>query len=264
MSVLFTIGVGWFLCSLVMLGLYFIQLWKRDATIVDVGWSLLIGLLSIFYAYSLPINNVQQWAVLMIAVIWSFRLTYYLWSNRVKGNKPEDGRYQTIRNNWGEKAQLFFIAFFQAQALIALLFSIPIFIALQNTNSDFTMVTMMGILIAVISILGESVADFQLANFRSKPENKGMTCQTGLWKYSRHPNYFFEWLHWFAYVFFAYSSPYWWITIAGPILMLLFIFRLTGIPYTEKQAVTSRGESYKKYQHTTSVFIPWFPKKEKT
>lgn len=264
MSVFYTIGIGWFLCSLVMLGLYCIQLWKRDATIVDVGWSLLIGLLSLFYAYSLPIATVQQWAVLLIAVIWSFRLTFYLWTNRVKGGKPEDGRYQTIRKKWGKKAQLFFIVFFQAQAWIALLFSIPIFMALNNTNNEFTIFTLLGIGTAFISILGESVADSQLAQFRCKLENKGTTCQVGLWKYSRHPNYFFEWLHWFAYIFLACPAPFWWITIAGPILMLLFIFRLTGIPYTEKQAVASRGENYKKYQRTTSVFIPWVPKKEKT
>ncbi len=262
MSIWMQIGIGWLLCALVMVGLYLIQLKKQDATIVDVGWSLLIGLLAIFYAAVKPIDSIQQWAVLLIVVVWSFRLTFYLWVNRVLGDKPEDGRYQSLRNHYGSKAQIFFIIFFQAQALVAVLFSIPVLIAMQNAPNGITITGIIGLLFGIGSILGEAVSDKQLAYFKSLPESKGKTCRIGLWKYSRHPNYFFEWLHWFAYIFFAYPGPYWWLTIAGPVIMLLFLFRFTGIPYTEKQAIASRGDDYRRYQQTTSVFIPWFPKEE--
>lgn len=262
MSVWLIFGIGLLTCSLVMWVLYFVQWWKQDATIVDVGWSLLIGLLALFYAWSLQIHTLLQWVVLCVAVTWSFRLTAYLWMNRVMGSKPEDGRYQSLRKHYGQKAQLFFIVFFQAQALIAMLFSIPIYIAIQNTQTGLSFTTIIGLIIGIGSIIGEAISDQQLAYFRSMPDSKGKACRIGMWRYSRHPNYFFEWLHWFAYIALAYPAPYWWVTIAGPVIMLLFLFRLTGIPYTEKQALISRGDDYRRYQQTTSVFIPWFSKEE--
>jgi steroid 5-alpha reductase family enzyme len=111
------------------------------------------------------------------------------------------------------------------------------------------------------AVIGETTADRQLARFRAQPENRGKTCNQGLWRYSRHPNYFFEWIHWFAYIFLAVGSPIWWLTLLGPVLMGIFLLKITGIPYTEQQSLKSRGESYREYQRTTSAFIPWFPKK---
>jgi steroid 5-alpha reductase family enzyme len=90
---------------------------------------------------------------------------------------------------------------------------------------------------------------------------RGRACRVGLWRYSRHPNYFFEWLIWIAFFVFALGSPYGWITVYCPLLMLYFLLRVTGIPATEEQALKSRGEAYRECQRTTSVFVPWFPKK---
>ena len=114
---------------------------------------------------------------------------------------------------------------------------------------------------AVVAVLGERVADRQLARFRSNPENKGKTCRTGLWAYSRHPNYFFEWLLWFSFPLLAVGAG-WWSAAAwfGPLLMLTFLFRFTGIPLTERQALRSRGSDYRRYQREVSAFVPWFPK----
>jgi steroid 5-alpha reductase family enzyme len=108
-----------------------------------------------------------------------------------------------------------------------------------------------------VAVTGESVADAQLARFRTDPVNKGMVCSDGLWRYSRHPNYFFEWAHWWAYVLIGGGAALTWL---GPVAMLVFLFRITGIPYTEKQALRSRGDAYRDYQETTSVFFPWPPK----
>ncbi len=96
-----------------------------------------------------------------------------------------------------------------------------------------------------------------------QPENRGKTCRAGWWRYSRHPNYFFEWLHWWTYVVLAAGAPYWWVTLGAPATMLYFLLFVTGIPPTEAQALASRGDDYRRYQQTTSVFIPWFPKKER-
>jgi steroid 5-alpha reductase family enzyme len=111
-----------------------------------------------------------------------------------------------------------------------------------------------------VAFAGESLADRQLSRFRQDPRNRGRVCRDGLWRYSRHPNYFFEWLHWWAYVALAAGSPLWWIAVAGVAMMLLFLTRVTGIPPTEAQALRSRGEAYREYQRTTSAFFPWPPR----
>jgi len=107
--------------------------------------------------------------------------------------------------------------------------------------------------------VGESMADRQLAHFRAQPANRGKTCRDGFWRYSRHPNYFFEWLHWFAYVALAVGSPVGWLAWSGPLVMFLFLRFVSGVPYTETQALRSRGDEYRRYQRDTPMFFPWFP-----
>jgi steroid 5-alpha reductase family enzyme len=112
----------------------------------------------------------------------------------------------------------------------------------------------------LIGIAGESVADYQLKQFKADPANKGKTCDAGLWNYSRHPNYFFEWLIWVSYFVFALGSPFGWVSLIAPLLMIYFLLKVTGIPATEEQALKTKGEAYRRYQQTTSAFIPWFKK----
>jgi steroid 5-alpha reductase family enzyme len=116
----------------------------------------------------------------------------------------------------------------------------------------------------LVAIIGETVADRQLAAFRANPDNRGRTCRSGLWAYSRHPNYFFEWLNWCAYALMALPAPYGWAGLASPVIMLFLILKVTGVPPSEEQALASRGDDYRDYQRTTSVFIPWFPKRSTT
>ena len=115
-----------------------------------------------------------------------------------------------------------------------------------------------GIALWLIGLLGESLADRQLARFRADPANKGKVCRTGLWNYSRHPNYFFEWLVWVGYAVFALGSPWGWLGLLAPALMLHFLRNVTGIPMTEELSLKSKGDAYREYQRTTSAFVPWF------
>lgn len=108
---------------------------------------------------------------------------------------------------------------------------------------------------------GVALADWQLARFKSQADSRGKTCRAGLWRYSRHPNYFFEWLHWCAYLLLALGGPYSWLAAITPLVLLYFLLFVTGIPPTEKQALASRGDDYRDYQRTTSPFVPWFPRK---
>ena len=112
-----------------------------------------------------------------------------------------------------------------------------------------------------VAVAGEALADAQLAAFKRNPANRGGVCAVGLWRYSRHPNYFFECLIWVSYALFAFGSPGGWLALIGPAAILYLLLRVTGIPLTEEQSLRSRGEAYRRYQETTSAFLPWFPKK---
>ncbi|MHC4931809.1 MAG: DUF1295 domain-containing protein [Planctomycetota bacterium] len=250
-----TVLAGWLAVAGVMALLWWRQRRTKDATSVDAAWALALGLLAILYAVRVDGETGRRLLVAFVACLWSFRLGLFLLRSRVAGERVEDGRYRALREHWGRRAQLWFFFFYQGQALVAALFSLPFYFAMQRAG-PLDPWDAVGAALGLLAIVGELLADAQLARWRSA--HPGRTCRAGLWRYSRHPNYFFEWVHWWAYVLIAAG---WWPTLLGPALMLLFLFRLTGIPYTEKQALKSRPD-YREYQRTTSVFFPWFPAKD--
>jgi steroid 5-alpha reductase family enzyme len=259
----FTLALsGWLFMAVGMIFLYFVQRARKDAGIVDVGWAGGMGLLAVFYALMADGGPARRVVLAVLAGFWSFRLASHLL--RRYFHQKEDGRYRMLREKWGGKAQTYFFIFFQIQALWAVMFSVPFLVVAYNPTPGLTVFDILGIVVWIIAVGGESMADRQLAGFRADPANRGRTCRVGLWNYSRHPNYFFEFTHWFAYIFLGGGSPYFWVAFFGPAIMLLFLYKVTGIPYTEKQALLSRGEDYREYQRTTSAFIPWFPKKGKS
>lgn len=138
--------------------------------------------------------------------------------------------------------------------------SLPFLVAANNTTRGFTGWSLAAVAVWVASVGGESLADHQLARWRHRPGNRGHACREGLWRYSRHPNYFFEWTHWFAYVLLSVGSERWWLSLAGPLLMGLSLRWVTGVPFAEAQALRSRGDDYRRYQRETRVFFPWFPR----
>jgi len=127
-------------------------------------------------------------------------------------------------------------------------------------SSGYKVTLVIAAVIMVIAFIGEQLADQQLYRFKLNPEHHGKTMDQGLWRYSRHPNYFFEWLHWFAYPIIGLAAGQYLLWIY-PLLMWLFLYYVTGIPFSEKQAIKSRGQNYLDYQQKTSMFIPRKPKK---
>jgi steroid 5-alpha reductase family enzyme len=252
--------LGWLIVALVMLVLWLIQRRTRNAGIVDVGWASGIGVLGVLFAVTADGWLNRRILVGVLVGAWSARLAIYLLLDRVAG-RPEEGRYRTLRQKWAAAADRNLFVFFQAQALLDVLFALPILIVAHHRAPQWTGWDMAGVLIWIVAVGNTVLADHQLARFRRRPENRGKTCRDGWWQYSRHPNYFFEWLHWWSYVALAVGAGYWWVTLLAPAVMLFFLFKVTGIPPTEAQALASRGEEYREYQRTTSVFIPWFPKR---
>lgn len=252
-------ALGWLALSLIMTALWLVQRKTDDAGVVDAGWAAGIGLLSIFYAVAGPGLAERRALLGCMAAIWSFRLAIYIFKDRVISGE-EDGRYQALRTTWGSSFQTKIFWFFQAQGLLSALFSLPVLVAMGANRPALGLLDYAALVIWMVAVSGESVADRQLAAFRADPANRGRTCRRGLWKASRHPNYFFEWLHWWSYAVAGVGASAWWIAAGAPLIMLIFILFVTGIPPTEARALLSRGDDYRKYQRTTSAFIPWFPK----
>lgn len=229
--------------------------------IVDIAWSYAFALLAIFYAVFASGWPMRRALIATLAVLWSLRLGTHL-SRRVMGHHPvEDGRYVQLRRDWAGNFAPKMFGFFQLQAVSVVLLGLAFFISCLNPTPQLHPLEVAGALLWLLAWSGESLADAQLAAFKRNPANQGRVCATGLWRYSRHPNYFFEWLIWVAYFVFTLASPGGWVAIIGPASMLCLLLRVTGIPLTEEQSLRSKGDAYRRYQQTTSAFVPWLPRK---
>ncbi len=233
---------------------------RATAGIVDVIWSACLGLSAVLIAM---LGGGGSWPRVLLGLLgglWATRLAAHLWL-RVR-NEREDGRYLQLRQRWSgyRHAQLRWFVLFQVQAALVVLFSLPFLAVAANPEPRFTGWSALAIAIWLVAVAGEAVADGQLARFRADPANRGRTCRSGLWRYSRHPNYFFEWLHWFTYVALAAGSPTWWLAWMGPLVMYVFLRYFSGIPFTEAQALRTRGEDYRDYQRVTPMLFPWKPR----
>lgn len=261
MAHLILLGVGAACCALVMLGLWWLGIVKRNFSYVDIGWSANFALLALLYGVFGAGDPLRRSLVCLMYGIWSTRLALHL-TRRIVG-EPEEGRYVKLRQDWGASGNLNlkFLGFFEFQALLNVILSLPMLLAVMNGDTGLHSLEVLGVLVWLAALLGESVADAQLARFKRDPASKGKVCRVGLWGVSRHPNYFFEWLIWIAYALFAFASPYGWIALAMPVLMLHFLINVTGVKATEAQALSSKGAAYRHYQLSVSPFIPWFPKK---
>ena len=248
------IGEAWALCAAVQLGLWLVALRTRNAGIVDVGWALTFaGVIGVFVATTHAFPPIAA-----VVLAWSLRLGGYLLA-RGAASGPEEGRYKDLRERWGERASGRFFVFFQAQAaLTAILSSAFVVPFLAAPHAPW--LAWLGLATSAAGVVGETVADAQLARF--KRTHKGAVCDVGLWSWSRHPNYFFEWCVWLGYAVagFAYW-PWGLVALAPQAIILASIFGVTGIPPTEKQALRSKGEAYAAYQRRVSRFIPRPPER---
>ncbi|MGC4020812.1 MAG: DUF1295 domain-containing protein [Cyclobacteriaceae bacterium] len=239
---------------------WLIQLRTKNAAIVDSVWAVSFPLLALIYCTQSNTFEFRKGILLVMVLVWGMRLAAYLFVRTI--NHKEDVRYTELRNKWGKHQNILMLRFYLVQALLALILSYPFAIVMVSPQKEMNSIEWFSFIIWIVAVVGESLADAQLKNFKSNPANKGKICQDGLWNYSRHPNYFFEWLVWVSYFLFAVTVPFGWISIISPMLILYFLLKVTGIPYTEQQMIKSRGQDFIEYQKNTSSFFP-LPKRRK-
>ena len=242
----------------------------RNYGIVDAVWSggfAVIALLAFTWVNlsDLPAALRSSHSLLTaMVVLWSLRLALHL-AVRIRSHHPvEDVRYAQLRSEWGAAVSQRMFGFYQLQGVLQAVLATPWLLVYANPGGAAAAsgaAAWAGLGLWTAGWVGESLADRQLSRFRSDPANRGKVCQSGLWRYSRHPNYFFEWLIWLGYGVFALGTPWGWVGMVAPMLMAHFLINVTGIPMTEALSLKSKGEAYREYQRTTSAFIPWFPRR---
>lgn len=230
----------------------------KNAGVVDIFWSYNFPIIAIILFFLGDGLDMRRALICGMVAIAGLRLGTHLMVRIVSHLDEEEGRYKQLRKEWVPRADRKFFWFFQMQALSNVFLAIPFFIVINNADTQLSVFEYVGTLLWIIAFAGETIADWQLKKFKADPINKGKVCDVGLWYYSRHPNYFFEWLIWLAYFVFALASPYGYLAIISPLVMLYLLLKVTGIPATEEQSIRSKGDLYKAYQKTTSVFVPWF------
>lgn len=265
--ILLMIGMGIAL-SLAMAGGWWFQWRMGNAGWVDVVWTFATGAVAAGGAlWPLGMSvTLRSLCLALMAAVWAARLGLHLRA-RVR-SRPEDARYAGFRRDWGENFQWRLFWFLQIQAAAAWLLAIAMAVAARNPAQGFRWIDAVGLAILVVSIVGAGIADRQLACFAARPENKGGVCDSGLWSWSRHPNYFFEFLGWCAWPLFAIGSdwgrdwPWGWLALAAPALMYWLLVHVSGIPPLEKSMRESRGDAWLAYARRVSAFVPMPPKSE--
>jgi steroid 5-alpha reductase family enzyme len=247
--------------SLLFLAVYGLARGIDNFGIVDIAWSYAFGAVAIVHALLGNGWFVRRALIGTMVLLWSMRLGTHLLIRIARKHPVEDGRYVQLRKDWEKGFAVKMGVFFQAQAVSVLALAVPFVLSCANPVEAVRPVEWAGALLWLLAISGEALADSQLSSFTGNPANKGKVCDSGLWRYSRHPNYFFEWLIWVSFSLFGMASHLGWIGLFSPACILYLLLRVTGIPATEEQSIRSKGDSYRAYQRTTSAFVPLPPRR---
>jgi steroid 5-alpha reductase family enzyme len=248
----FSILAGAVFLSLAMSGAWLVVRRTGQSGWIDVVWSFATGLTGVAFAF---FSGSVLWRQLLAAVlvaIWAFRLGGHI---AVRSRKSgDDPRYAFLRQEWGEKFPARLFLFLQIQAASALVLALAVLLAARNPRPDLAWSDIAGVLVLAIAVIGEGTADRQLRAFTAT--HRGAVCDAGLWSWSRHPNYFFEFLGWFAYPLLALGTPWGWLAFAAPAFMYWLLVHASGIPPLEAHMLRTRGDQFRAYQARTNAFFP--------
>lgn len=251
--------------SLAMMLVWAFQRARRNGGWTDVGWTFATGAAGVAYALwpTGAETTARQWLCAGLIGLWSLRLGVHL-ARRVAATPDEDARYARFRVDWGPAFERRMFGFLQTQALAGALLALAVLAAARNPAPGLGWQDVAGAALMLGAIFGEGLADAQLARWKRDPANRGGVCQAGLWGWSRHPNYFFEWLVWLAWPLIAIAPghPWGWSALVGPAFMLLLLTRVSGLPPLEAAMLRSRGDAWRDYQRRVSAFVPLPPRKD--
>lgn len=251
------IGIG---ILVIMSVLWVMSLILNDSSIVDIFWG--AGFVLAVWAVFLMVNSTgaRDWLIAILVSIWGIRLTLHVGARNI--GKGEDFRYTIMREKrkgqwWW---QSFFIVFIFQGFLMWLIASPLTAIQLPVFNDSLGFLDYLGVIVWAIGFFFEAIGDYQLSRFKTDPKNKGKLLKTGLWRFTRHPNYFGDAAQWWGFYLLALSAGAWW-TIVSPILMTYLLVRVSGVALLER-SLKRKKEGYQEYADNTNVFLPWFPKNE--
>jgi steroid 5-alpha reductase family enzyme len=241
--------------SAAMAGAWKVQRLSNQSGWIDTIWSLSVGAGGVAAALLADGDFGRRMCVLIMIAAWAARLGSHI-ARRTHGG-GEDPRYEKLIDEWGNRAAWRLFLFLQIQGLVAFILVLAVYLSASN-DADFPRVLdVFALLVAAVALCGEGVADAQLASFRKTPEAKTEVCETGLWRYSRHPNYFFEWLFWCCWPILAFSSEAAsWLSMLAPLLMYWLLVHVSGIPPLEEHMLRTRGEKFRALQHRVNAFLP--------
>jgi len=249
-------GFALILILMTILWLYSLRL--KNASIVDIFWGSGFVILAWFYVLIKPQSlHIPHLALLIPVTIWGSRLSLHIFKRN--HGKPEDFRYQEMRSRGGSSwtiRSLFSV--FWLQGILLWVIALPLAALRQTVNSHLPVLSIIGLIVWLIGFYFEAVGDAQLGSFRANPANSGKVMDQGVWRYTRHPNYFGDSAQWWGFYLISASMGGWW-TILSPVIMTYLLTRVSGVALLEKSMESRSG--YREYIQRTSPFIPWFPKK---
>jgi steroid 5-alpha reductase family enzyme len=234
----------------------------KDNSIVDVGWGIGFILVAVVTLTVYGDGIFKQRLVSYLVIMWGLRLSLYLMIRNA--GRPEDFRYAAWRKEWGDRVmQRSFFRIFMLQGLVMFINTLPVVIVNSgpSVSKKYVLLSCAGTALWVVGFFLEGMADKQLFDFKSDPHpHKNKVMKKGLWKYSRHPNYFGEALMWWGIFLLAIPSGYWYISILAPLTITFLLLKVSGVTMLEKKY--EGNDEYSLYKKTTSAFLPWFPKKQ--
>jgi len=251
--------------SAIMTGSWFAWRDTKNSGWIDTIWTFGLGTVGCVGALTpLLLFGVTPRRVLVASLVvsWSLRLGLHI-ANRTKGI-ADDPRYGKMVRDWGADAprQMFWLV--QKQALVSIPLALSMVLAAWNPLPALRFQDVLGALVLVIGIVGEGISDAQLRRFRADPANRNRICEVGVWGWSRHPNYFFEWFGWLAYPLLAIdvggAYPWGWVALAGPACMYWLLVHVSGIPPLEEHMLERRRDEFRRYQARTNAFFPAPPR----
>lgn len=261
-DLLLILAAQWLSLAAIMAVAFAAERRTGNAGYVDVTWSFGVALVAAGFAL-LPLTgdagtSSRQMLFAAMIAFWGFRLGTHIGAR--SRDRADDPRYAELKRAWGPRAGREMFLLVQKQAIVSLPLPFAVFLAAHNSAPGVTFQDGLAVTIFLVALAGEAVADRQLRAFTAASRNAGKVCDAGLWRYSRHPNYFFEWLHWVAYPVAAIDlsgmAPFGWLALLAPVTMYWLLVHVSGIPPLEVHMLRKHGERYRAYQQRTNAFFP--------